>query len=233
MTGDDQHDRRGAQLLFALVALLHAPLSIAVAQTLWRSSWAFPWTAATSTLVYAISLALPAFIAWLAFARLDTRAGIRVLPRRWSDAGGIVVAAFMLGKLVQALLLCGLSPAELDDKVRAWGQPFIDPSGELLLGWLLLAMTLGAIAEELVYRALLLRALEGFVAKRAALVGQALVFELVHVFVYGWGFTGGAWFGLGLLFGYAFQRTRSLAVPVLLHAGWNVSFVVLLWWLGR
>jgi membrane protease YdiL (CAAX protease family) len=49
-------------------------------------------------------------------------------------------------------------------------------------------------------------------------VMHALVFELAHIFVYGQGFRGGVWFIMALIYGCAFQRTRSIAVPVFLHA---------------
>jgi membrane protease YdiL (CAAX protease family) len=90
----------------------------------------------------------------------------------------------------------------------------------------------GAAAEELVYRALLQRALEGFLKPGLALALQALVFELVHLFVYGYGFANGFWFVAGLVYGYAFAQTRSIAVPTLLHAAHNVIFHALLWFLA-
>jgi membrane protease YdiL (CAAX protease family) len=59
-----------------------------------------------------------------------------------------------------------------------------------------------------------------------------VVFELVHVFVYGIGFKGGVWFIMALIYGYAFQRTRSLAVPVILHAGTNFLHHSSIWLLA-
>jgi membrane protease YdiL (CAAX protease family) len=90
-----------------------------------------------------------------------------------------------------------------------------------------------AAAEEIVYRALLLRALEGYISSSWALVIQAAVFELVHAYVYGYGSVTGLWFIGGLVLGYAFQRTRSLAVPTLLHAAHNFLFFTAVWYFNQ
>jgi membrane protease YdiL (CAAX protease family) len=63
-------------------------------------------------------------------------------------------------------------------------------------------------------------------------MGGKPVFELVHVFVYGYGFRGGTWFVMALIYGYAFQRTRSVAIPVLMHATSLVLYKVSLWLLA-
>lgn len=47
------------------------------------------------------------------------------------------------------------------------------------------------------------------------------------------GFYGGTWFVGALILGYAFQRTRSLAVPVLMHAVHNILVATLVWHLAR
>jgi membrane protease YdiL (CAAX protease family) len=66
----------------------------------------------------------------------------------------------------------------------------------------------------------------------SALLMHGLVFELVHIFVYGYGFRGGTWFVMALIYGYAFQRTRSVAIPVLMHATSLVLYKVSLWLLA-
>lgn len=104
--------------------------------------------------------------------------------------------------------------------------------GEVRVAWLAASMLMQAAAEELVYRALLLRALEGYMTSNRALVVQAAVFELVHAFVYGYGLSG-IWFVGGVVLGYAFQRTRSLAVPTLLHAGHNILYFMAIWYFNR
>jgi membrane protease YdiL (CAAX protease family) len=76
---------------------------------------------------------------------------------------------------------------------------------------------------------LLLRALEGYMNRWFALILHAFVFEAVHLFVYDLPFQGGGWFVGALVFGYAFQRTRSLAVPVLMHAAHNILVITLAW----
>lgn len=99
-------------------------------------------------------------------------------------------------------------------------------------GWLAAAVLAAALAEEIAYRALLLPALEGLMSPRRALVLHAAVFELAHAFIYGQGFSGVPFIG-GIVLGYAFQRTRSLAVPTLLHAGHNLLFFTAVWYFNQ
>lgn len=58
------------------------------------------------------------------------------------------------------------------------------------------------------------------------------MFELVHAFVYGYGLSG-MWFVGGAILGWAFQNTRSLAVPTLLHATHNIAFFMLVWYFNQ
>src|SRR5690606_26118809 len=109
---------------------------------------------------------------------------------------------------------------------------FTGAQGELQFGWALVFLLAYPIAEEIVYRALLLRALEGYMSQILALVLQAAVFELIHAYVYGYGLTG-AWFVIGYMLGYAFQCTRSLAVPTLLHTGHNLLYFAAVWYFNQ
>jgi membrane protease YdiL (CAAX protease family) len=122
-------------------------------------------------------------------------------------------------------------PAEHLRGAQWWLTTFA-PAGELQIGWAASAMLAQVAAEEIVYRALLLRALEGYMSPIRALVLQALVFELVHAFVYGYGLSGIPFVG-GVVLGYAFQRTRSLAVPTLLHTGHNLLYFTLVWYFNN
>ena len=62
-----------------------------------------------------------------------------------------------------------------------------------------------------------------------ALVVHAVVFELVHVYAYGLPFSGGVWFAWGLIYAYAFQATRSIAVPTAMHVAHNLGLAALVW----
>lgn len=218
---------RGRHLAFAIIALAHAPLVGATAPVVLRITSSQAWSAELATLNVALQLCFVAFVAWLAFAVFDTRAGVTVWPKRWRDIGW-PLAAWCVAQEVFVAASVWRWPAEHVRAYDRWLATFTE-LGELHYGWLAASMLAAAAAEEIVYRALLLRALEGYVSARWALVIQAAVFELVHAYVYGHGSVTGAWFIGGLVLGYAFQRSRSLAVPTLLHAAHNFLLFVLIW----
>lgn len=223
---------RARHLLFACIGLLHGPLVMHAGELLALFVSTFPWTLELHTLTIVIPLCFVALVAWLAFAVFPTNSGVTVVPRRWADVGLLVIVACVIQELVVIVVLCR-APASVIKQLAAANASYTGPLGELLFGWLVLAALLSATAEELVHRALLLRALEGYMNPWLALVLHAVVFELVHVFVYGLGFSGGTWFVGALILGHAFQRTRSLAVPVLMHAGHDIGVTTLVWVLAR
>ena len=214
---------------FALLALAHAPLlgacseffATAPADLWWRRWWGGDTGVLTNLLTDLVPLTYVVILAWLAFVALDTRSGVRLIPHQLRDIGLIALVLFVGVELVQAGSLLGLEVEALELHAGAWG------TGSRPMSALILTLFLGALAEELVYRALLLRALEGWLARWPALVVQALVFELVHVFVYGLPFQGGYWFVLGFVYGYALQTSRSVAVPTLMHMVHNLLFFVI------
>jgi membrane protease YdiL (CAAX protease family) len=219
--------------VFACVALLQAPLAV--------HSWSLvesflpsghPWSVELELISRLVPLCFAAFVAWLAFDRFDTCSGVTVLPTRWADIGVLALVAYGIREAVATGILLHAPPALLTERKTLWIRAYLEFDGGLMFGWLMLAALVGALAEEIVHRALLLRALEGFMGRWSALVLHALVFELVHVFIYGYGFRGGVWFIVALIYGYAFQRTRSIAVPVLMHATTLVLYQVSLWLLA-
>lgn len=220
-------------LVFACVGLVHAPLAVN-AWSLVTSflSSGYPWSVELELIGRLVPLCFAAFIAWLAFDRFDTGSGVTLFPARWADVGALALMAYGIREAVAAGVLSDAPPALLSERKMQWIRAYIEFDGGLMLGWLILAALVVALAEEIVYRGLLLRALEGFVGRWSALAVHALVFELVHVFIYGYGFRGGVWFVMALIYGYAFQRTRSLAVPVLMHATSLVLYQVSLWLLA-
>ena len=83
--------------------------------------------------------------------------------------------------------------------------------------------------EELVFRSYLLYLAIKFVGEHKANALSAVAFGVYHWFTFGvlgnvgmmvWVlFYTGVW---GLMFAYAYSRTRSIALPVGLHLGWNL-----------
>ena len=155
---------------------------------------------------------------------------LRPLPRKnWPRAGmtasgwmrcllmcfGLGFAGNLIGQMVQQLftLLTGLSPT--------------NPLESLLDGALLPQIVCIGIAapvvEELLFRKLLIDRLHRF-GDRTALFVSALVFGLLHgnfsQLFYA--------FGIGLLLGYLYCRTRQLGYTILLHMAVNLFSGVLL-----
>jgi membrane protease YdiL (CAAX protease family) len=225
-TKTEQTFRRGRHLFFAAVALAHGPLTNITPVVVLSMVHANVWTTEISTINHLLQLCFAAFVAWLAFAVFDTHAEVTILPKRWRDLG-IPFLVCCAALEVYSAVVVWLFPAEhlpdIDGHLAAFTE-----FGEVRFGWLVAALLAAAVAEELVYRALLLRALEGYMTPTRALVLQAAVFELVHVYAYGYGFSG-VWFVGGVVLGYAFQRTRSIAAPTLLHVAHNILFFTLVW----
>jgi membrane protease YdiL (CAAX protease family) len=223
--------QRGRHLALGLVALAHAPLVAATPSAVVRVTNAQTWSAELATVNAAIPLCFVAFIAWLTFVVVDTNAAVTVWPKRWRDIGWRL-AAWCVGIETYFAACIWSRPAEYLLTNQRWLATFTD-LGDLHFGWLAAAMLAAATAEEIVYRALLLRALEGYMNPTLALIIQAGVFELVHAYVYGYGSITGGWFVGGIVFGRAFQRTRSLAVPTLLHAVHNTLFFTAIWYFNQ
>ena len=217
--------KRGRHLALAIIGLAHAPLTRATGPVVLSTMGT--WGAAASTVNRLIHLCFAAFVAWLAFAVFHTGAEVYVRPRRWRNLG-LTFALWCVGIELYVAYAVWRRPAE-SLAIAKHATAFID-SGELQFGWLVLAVLIAAAAEEIVYRGLLLPALEGYVSPNWALVIQAALFELVHAYVYGYGNLTGLWFVAGYVLGYAFQRTRSLAVPTLLHAVHNIWLYSLVWY---
>lgn len=222
--------QRGRHLAFALVGLAHAPLTSLSSFAVFPLVHASAWTPQVATIDCLVHLCFAAFVAWLAFAVFDTHAGVTIMPARWTAIGASLAVWCVVQELGMALGVCRDPNAAL--VANPWWITSFTELGHLRFGWLFVAVLAAAAAEEIIYRSLLLRALEGFMSTTPALLLHALIFELVHAFFYGLGVTG-IWFVGGLVLGYAFQRTRSLAVPTLLHAGHNFLFFTLVWYLNQ
>jgi len=92
----------------------------------------------------------------------------------------------------------------------------LPPTGILLFE--LCAVVLGPLAEELLYRGVLLPWLERFLSSRTALAISGAIFAAQHL-AYGPGIA--AVFVTGLVLGWARQRTGGLAAPLFIHTAYN------------
>lgn len=90
------------------------------------------------------------------------------------------------------------------------------------------AVIMAPLVEELLYRGLLLRSLQRKVSPPVAVFISGVIFGLVHLV----GDPGAvdllpALAGLGIILGVVAVRTNSLALPILIHAGFNLTTSVI------
>lgn len=141
-----------------------------------------------------------------------------------------IAMALVLLPLSELLFPDGRPPQEVADVIA-------DASSTMMrVGLVLAAVVLAPITEELMFRGVLLRALEPR-GKRLALVVSALVFASVHILGLD---VETLWrssiivlppiFILGLVLGWITQRSGRLGPAIFLHSGWNLlaAFVLLL-----
>ena len=200
--------RRSRRLLLAVVGLGHGPLVMTAGLAVVPIMGMGDSHAEISMICELIALIYAVFVAWLVFAVLYPDEDVAVLPRRWLALGPWFAAYCVVQELL-TIFNVWRSPSAQYSASQWWMTTFTE-FGDLRLNWLVAVVFTAAFAEEIVYRALLLPALEGYMNSTRALVVHAVIFELVHAFVYGMGFSGVPFIG-GLVLGWAFQRTRSLA----------------------
>jgi membrane protease YdiL (CAAX protease family) len=91
---------------------------------------------------------------------------------------------------------------------------------------LLLVVVVGApLVEEMLYRGLLLRALDGVLARPLALLASAAWFALAHLQAVQ--FVG--LFAFGIVLGLCLQRTGRLGMSIVAHAAFNTASLLLFW----
>lgn len=141
-----------------------------------------------------------------------------------------IAMAALLTPLSNLLFPGGEPPQEVADVIAG------ADSGMLQIGLILAAVVLAPLTEELMFRGVLLRALEPR-GKRFALVLSALLFAAVHLdgldatqFWQSAVVVIPPIFLLGLVLGWVTQRSGRLGPAIFLHSGWNLlaAFVLLL-----
>lgn len=156
----------------------------------------------------------------------------RLRPRRgdwpWLGVGvGIQLA------VIVAFVPIGLLRGE-DEPIQELVVAIRDGSGIARLLVLLAVFTIGPVAEEVVFRGVLLRSLQRRFTAGWAVTVSAVAFALVHVLpalISGeWALLLGltSWAAVGIVCGVRAVRTGALAQPILVHVGFNLLTVVLL-----
>ena len=196
------------------VALYVATLFVFAGMLVWLLG--YPTAAMGATLLSAV------FANWLTLRIYEDRHLVDIglwLNRRSAEnlvlglAGGVGSAALVLAP---ALLV---GAAHLTPTPAPADQPTV---GGIIFVSILLAA--GSVGEELLFRGYGFQELLAAVGPWATVVPVGILFALLH------GANPGAtWFstantaGFGILFGYAYLRSRDLWLPMGLHFGWNFT----------
>ena len=102
--------------------------------------------------------------------------------------------------------------------------PVAEPPSAGTLPFVMLGLAAGSASEEVLFRGYPLQILIAAAGPFAAIIPIGVLFGLMHS-----GNPNAGWFGIvntagfGILFGYAFYRSRDLWLPIGLHFGWNFT----------
>lgn len=116
-----------------------------------------------------------------------------------------------------------LAPALLFGEAHISGTPQEQPSFAVVV-FVVALLALGAMGEELMMRGYGFQILLANCGTWATVIPVGLIFAFLHT-----GNPNATWIGIantagfGILFGYAFVRSRDLWLPAGLHFGWNVT----------
>jgi hypothetical protein len=163
----------------------------------------------------AIAIALAVAVYKLVVARLGEQPRDELLLARAPKELGF---GLLFGALLFAAVVGVAALADVYNIVGAGGT-------KTLLTVLISAAIVPGILEELLFRGVLFRWLEEFAGSWAALLLTSALFGLVHI-----GNPNATWFSsfaiameAGLLLGGSYMLTRSLWMPIGLHAAWNFT----------
>lgn len=169
----------------------------------------------TSTIHAGINLALVLATYKLAIVRLGERPGDDLRGEgSFPDLGKGLTAGFLLfGAVVGIAAALGI--------YRVVG----NGDSSLLVQQFIVAAVAPAFIEEILFRGILFRWIEEFAGSWVALIVTSALFGLAHVLN-----ANATWFSsfaiaveAGLLLGGAYMLTRSLWMPIGLHAAWNFA----------
>lgn len=166
-------------------------------------------------------------VAWLSSRRDDWRTALRG-SARWEDAvgvlhgAGIQVLLSLVAYLIIVMVLDATAPT----------QEVVESMADVVgtterLAVVLGLVVLGPIAEEVVFRGILLRALERR-GRRFAIVGSALGFSALHLLDPNAVVAVPFLFVLGVVLARATLHTGRLGRAVAIHAGFNLVTVLAL-----
>jgi membrane protease YdiL (CAAX protease family) len=138
----------------------------------------------------------------------------RILPIIMALLGG-----FALSGITSLFMAVLTSDSAFNDLMKSYNAQFasLDIKSNLLLYastiWLIIP-----ICEELVFRGFLFREIKRIVNWKYAIVIQAALFGIIHFNPIQSSYT----FVIALFFGYAYQKTGKIAIPILMHILFNI-----------
>ena len=184
----------------------------------------------TAVLVRTAALAAPYLLVVVGVIWLPVRGAMPLREalglRRFDPLEGVSLAlgGAVGGRVVAtvwsfAVVLLGFEPPAELDITRIFP---VGPSG--IVGLVIVAVVVGPVAEEIIFRGVLHSSLRERVGPVGAAVVSSAVFGVVHVDI--------VWmvvptFLLGIVLAWLFESTRSLWVPILCHMVFNLTAVVL------
>jgi len=195
-----------AVLYFAAAALVFGPVM------LWVGGYLFGITAA--------GLLAALFTNWLSLRIYEDR-HILDLGLRWNRSSGGNVALGVAGGILAACLV--VAPPLVAGAAHLVPTPASHPSFSAI-PYLACVLAIGASGEELLFRGYGFQLLIASIGEWTAVLPVAVVFGLAHG-----GNPNASWLGVantvgfGVLFGYAYLRSRDLWLPIGLHFGWNLT----------
>jgi membrane protease YdiL (CAAX protease family) len=203
------------------VAIACAPLAAVAA-----ASWIWPrWTAGSATVYLSViaseicwSIVFPLWVA------LRSKAAV---PRVHRSLGrilteGLWAIPIILGIVILLVVLSWLLSHFLDNAgPQSRVTESLSRQNEVslpILVFMILGVTAGPIAEEILFRGMLYSMLRQRIPAVLALASQALVFAFIHFeqtanFIY--------LAFVGVLLGLVYEWRKTLWTPVLVHMGWN------------
>ncbi len=227
-----RRERRLPGWTLVLVPLVAAP-ALGVAAAYGACNSLGGWSIGTALLGLIAQGAAMLGLGWLVLrvlgAQLDAHMGPRLSTSHAARLAVLYIASAMARAAIALFVLMTLVPSLQQARDPGLGALLTSagsPLGRVMM--VTAAVVLAPVAEEVVFRGILLPGLAQHMKTHAALVVSAALFGLFHVPSHGVGAIMPAL--LGLVFGWARLRTGSLVTPMLLH-GANNLFVLLLAWL--
>ena len=157
---------------------------------------------------------------WLAL-RVFTELRISDLGLLWNRRSADHLAYGLAGGIGAACLALGLPLAAGAAHFRHTAEAAPSMAA---IPYVALLLSLGSAGEEIFFRGFGFQTLMRAFGEAAAIVPVAIAFGLLHLLNPNASWLGAInTIGFGVVFGYAFARSRDLWLPIGLHFGWNLT----------